>query len=175
MNKPYATLDIESVDSDQYNVLLDAESSGDEFSVYYPVVQFETVQGSVIIDIITDSLSNSGYPAELGDTATLIGLSQSIGGIPASALNGVAFPIVEFRYDSVSPSLITGVRVDIGATTNATAVVTVTNVNVTYKTPLSIMPAGRIRFFFMNNKIYVRYFDGSVNKYAAISNLLQQY
>jgi hypothetical protein len=177
MNKPYPTLDVESEAIVVPNeIVLDAESSGDQWAMYHNVVHIVSLQGSRIIDIITYNINN--YPAEIGDTATLIGLSQSVGGIPPGELNGVPFPILGYTYDEATgTTIITGVRVDLGvdATANTSEIVSPSNVNVTYKTPLSLMPADRIRFFVMNNKIHVRYFDGTTNKYAAISNILQQY
>ena len=178
MNKPYATLDLESETTVVLNeVALDASSSGDQFSLYYSVYQIEAVQGSTIFDIITDSVSGD-YPASIGDNAILNHVSHTVGGIPAGEFNNVPYPVVGYRYDTASGTIITGVRIDLGAgaTANTSGIVTQSSsTNVTFRTPLSIMPADRIRFFVMNNMIHVRYFDGSSNYYSPISNSLQQY
>ena len=102
---------------------------------------------------------------EIGDKATFTNNTTDVGGILAGYLNGT-FIVIGYFFNSDFEKK--GVIVDISITATSSQVAAV-NVQASFVTPLSTMPANNIRFFVLNNRLYARDNDGVVNRYGEIT------
>ena len=176
MNRPYSTQEpaeeqINTV-SNSKDTLVDDDSQGSNFVLYQNISQISCTAGSSIFKFINQGLTWDGV-VDIGDVATITNVTTDVGGVLGSYLNG-SYTVQGFFLNSDYEKK--GVLLDISINASSSEVVAVTNVQSSYVTPLSIMPSNNLRFFVMNNRVYVRWFDGTNNKYSEITNsAMQQY